>query len=698
MKLPDGLAAQKHDSSSFRPRVSAMITTRRIYRYHLPSVLLGLLATASVSAQDLTILPARVAAPSLSGAGEWLNTSGPLDLQALRGKFVVLDFWTYCCINCQHVLPELKEIEREFPKHVAVIGVHSAKFQTERDAQNVLEAIQRHEIEHPVVNDPRLVLWHKYGVDTWPSLRIIDPEGNLVATHEGEFAAESLAKFLRQAIPVYRRKRVLDETPLRFDAALPAREEQPLYYPGKVLADADRGRLFITDTSHNRIVVSKMSGEVLDVIGTGAMGRNDGAYDQVTFDHPQGLALAGDTLYVADTENHLLRKIDLKNRQVTTLAGTGEQSKVPVLRPSSKPLGVKLASPWDLCLHEDDLYIAMAGSHQIWRLALDTGTLVPFAGNALEDIVDGPLLPRVIAQKGTSSFAQPSGLATDGQWLYVADSEGSSIRAVPLRSNREVTTVLGTAHLPSNRLFTFGDRDGTAVEALLQHPLGVAYRDGRLFIADTYNGKVKEFDLRSGVIRTLAGTAMKPFNEPGGLSIAGDQIYVADTNNHAIRVIDLSQDSKITTLELKGLRPPAPPKPQTPPDITNKRAFETATLKPVNENLKIAVNLLLPADYKLNPNAPLRYYIHGKDDDQLLSEAVTGKWQPIEPAATSFEINLPLQPNTTGGPLTLTIVFYYCRQGAEGVCKAGEITWTGKVNVSDKATATQLDLKHAVVR
>ncbi len=686
-----------------------MIAILRNYRGRLAAGLLALWAAAlsatPLAAQELELLTTRFPAPALDGGGEWLNTAGPLELRELRGKFVILDFWTYCCINCMHVLPELKKLEKEFPEHLVVIGVHSAKFQTERDAKNVGEAVERYDIEHPVVNDPQQVLWRKYGVDTWPSLRVIDPEGNLIAHHRGEFTAETVADFLKKAIPVYRRKRVLDETPLRFDAARPPKPDLPLRYPGKVLADAESGRLFVADSGHHRIVVAKLTGEVLDVIGSGALGRNDGTYEQSSFDHPQGLALQGDTLFVADTENHLLRKVDLKNRRVTTLAGTGEQSKIPVVRGANNPLGIKLASPWDLLLHDDNLYVAMAGSHQIWRMSLPAGAILPFAGNGAEDIIDGPLLARVKLQKGYASFAQPSGLATDGQLLFVADSEGSSIRAVPLRSTKDVLTVLGTARLPADRLFTYGDRDGAVGQALLQHPLGVAFRDGRLYIADTYNSKIKEFDLKTAMIRTLAGNgragnAGTSFDEPGGLSIAGDQVYVADTNNHAVRIIELARDGQVIALELKGLKPPEVPAPApAPPAPSGKRlVFKAATIKPTADELKVAIELALPADFKLNPGAPLRYFVQAVKDDKLLSPAAAGKWLTVEPASSKFEIALPLQGNTGEVPLTISLAFYYCRSGAEGICKAGEVTWSGRVTISDKGDEDRLELKHAVLK
>ncbi len=450
--------------------------------------------------------PRRQKAPTLPDGLTWINTAGPLELADLRGKFVLLDFWTYCCINCMHVLPELDKLERRFPENLVVIGVHTAKFEEEKDARNVTEAVVRYRIRHPVVNDSRREVWDRYGARAWPTLVLIDPEGFAVWGKSGETTADAVAPIIERALPYYRKRGVLDETPLRFDLAADRRERTPLHFPGKVLADAEGDRLFIADSNHNRIVVTKLDGTLVDTIGSGASGRADGDFQTAQLNDPQGMALAGRSLYVADNRNHLIRKIDLEENRVTTVAGTGAQRRDPPVFKPAAPKRTDIASPWDLLAHEGYLYIAMAGPHQIWRMKLDGSTIAPYAGNGREDIVDGPLLPRAAYQIGYASFAQPSGLATDGTWIYVADSEGSSIRAVPLNPKAEVKTVVGTAHLVGGRLFTFGDVDGTNKTARLQHPLGVAlYRD-TLYVADTYNNKIKTVDPATGDTRTLVGS------------------------------------------------------------------------------------------------------------------------------------------------------------------------------------------------
>lgn len=523
----------------------------------------------------------RVPCPALSGGVGWLNTAEPLKVNDLRGKFVLLDFWTYCCINCMHILPELKKLEAAYPRELVVIGVHSAKFEGEEESKNIAEAIQRYDIEHPVVNDAQHAIWDRFHINSWPTVLLIDPEGNVVWGRSGEVEFKELDSMVKLGLPYYRSKGVLDEKPLRFELEASKAEKTPLRYPGKILADAQSDRLFIADSNHHRIVIATLDGKLIATIGSGELGANDGGYAQASFHHPQGMALRGDTLYVADTENHLLRRIDLKAKQVVTIAGTGRQRRsnlwpgmderdvqggpaAGAKRYVAKAAGTAINSPWDLCIHGSYLYIAMAGPHQIWRMSLDEKELGPYAGNGREDIVDGPRLPTFPYEEGFASFAQPSGLATDGkQWLYVADSEGSSVRAVSFDPAKEVKTVIGTSQLPHARLFTFGDVDGKGGKVRLQHCLGVAYVDGSLYVADTYNNKIKKIDPQAKTCETIAGSG-KPgatdepaeFDEPAGISAAGRRLFVADTNNHLIRVIDLDGNNEVKTLTIERLEAP----------------------------------------------------------------------------------------------------------------------------------------------
>lgn len=647
--------------------------------------------------------PRRIKAPELSGGEAWINTAGPIDIKDLKGKFVLLDFWTYCCINCMHILPELKKLEHAFPNELVVIGVHSAKFDTEQDSQNITDAVQRYEIEHPVINDSRHEVWNNFSVESWPSLRVIDPEGNLVGGHSGEIAFEDLKAYFDNAIPYYRDRKLLDEKPLRFNLEADKARQTPLRYPGKVLADEAGNRLFIADSNHNRIVVTDLEGALQETIGDGGIGAADGDFASARFDHPQGMALLGETLYVADTENHLLRLVDLAKRQVTTIAGTGQQSRVPDVL-GGKPIETALNSPWDLWIHADSLFIAMAGPHQIWRMSLDGKRITVHAGNGREDIVDGPLVPRRPYDLGFASFAQPSGLASDGKRLFVADSEGSSIRSVPFDPRGEVETIVGTSQLPSARLFTFGDVDGEGAAVRLQHALGVAYHADSLYVADTYNNKIKVIDPDRASCRALAGDG-KPgagddppqFDEPAGISVAGDRLYVADTNNHVIRVIDLAQEGRVSTLRIDGLTPPEPPAPPEPPDLAGDEVTtEEAKLRPVEGRLVAALKLDLPLGYKINDQAPMRYRLALEGDQGPLDRASVGEWVKVDPPASEFEIRVPLVEESGADVLRVTLQYYYCQEGDKGLCKMGAVTWTAPVELSPEAESDRALLEWRV--
>ena len=497
------------------------------------------------------------AAPEFDGGIAWLNTAGPVKLKDLKGKVVLLDFWTLCCINCIHVMPDLAKLEKKYPNQLVVIGVHSAKFESEKDTKNIRKAILRYEIAHPVVNDAEHKIWDKYGVQSWPTMALIDPEGKLIGITTGEGNFDLLDKAIGKLVETHKAKKTLDEKPIRFDLVrYRDKGDTPLFFPGKILADAKSNRLVIADSTHHRVVITDLAGKGQMVIGSGTPGRKDGAFAEAQFDDPQGVALDGDLLYIADRKNHCIRAADLKAGTVSTIAGTGEQAQdtrsIDIPAPART---TGLNSPWDILLIGKTLYIAMAGHHQIWAMDLDKKTVVPFAGDGRENIKDGPHY--------AARFAQPSGLTTDGKNLYVADSEVSAIRKVPLDPNGRVETLVGEG------LFEFGDIDGKGKDVRLQHALAVAMYEGKILIADTYNSKLKLLDPKTGECKTLVGGKDGSFEEPAGLSVANGKAYVADTNANRIRVVDLAT-KQVTTLELTGVAPPPPQKEWLPPDAPKK--------------------------------------------------------------------------------------------------------------------------------
>ena len=474
-----------------------------------------------------------------------MNTAEPLTLEKLRGKIVVFDFWTLCCINCMHILPQLDRLEKKYPNQLVVIGVHTPKFENERETEAIRKAILRYEIRHPVISDANQLMWRAYEVNSWPTVFLIDPEGYAVFRKAHEQVYEDLETRIEQLIKAHRAKRTLNEKPMEFQLArLKEKGDTPLFFPGKVVADATGKRLFIADSTHHRIVITTLDGKKIAIAGRGAPGAFDGSFAQAAFNDPQGMALSGDTLYVADRRNHLIRALDLKAQTVTTIAGTGQQLYKPSYNGAPRQAG--LNSPWDLLVRGKTLYIAMAGDHQIWTLDLARQRLASFAGTGNEDIKDGP--------RAKANFAQPSGLATDGRTLFVADSEVSAIRAVPIDGLGEVKTIVGKG------LFEFGDYDGELDNARLQHALGVVFHKGLLYVADTYNGKIKTIDLAKRTCTTYLGGSVPAggeplFNAPGGLSYADGKLYVADTNSHRIRIVDL-KTKEVSTLTIRDVDPP----------------------------------------------------------------------------------------------------------------------------------------------
>ena len=443
-----------------------------------------------------------------------------------------------------HIFPQLRKLEKKYANELVVVGVHSAKFPNEKPSENLFKAVQRYELEHPVINDVDMQVARAYQFRAWPTLWFIDPRGKLIGKHEGELPFESFDDLLGRMIAEFDESGLMDRTAL---GLVPGqRPNTTLSFPGKVLADASGDRLFIADSNHNRIVITSLTGEAREVIGTGEEGLADGEFDAAALNHPQGMAMLGETLYVADTENHAIRKVDLLARTVETVAGNGEQGYTRQGRGLGRDM--ELSSPWDLAFHDGTLYIAMAGTHQLWSMTLADGMVGVYAGTGQESLTDGPL--------ASATLAQPSGITTDGVKLYFADSETSSIRSADLNPSGRVQTIVGLD------LFVFGDIDGADHRVRLQHPLGITSFDGTLYVADTYNHKIKRVLPATRSAFSLLGTGeaghrdgpghQALFSEPSGLSIASGRIYIADTNNHQIRVADL-ESGEVSTLELKGL-------------------------------------------------------------------------------------------------------------------------------------------------
>lgn len=466
---------------------------------------------------------ARVRAPELIGKGGWLNTGNKdLTLSDLRGRIVVLDFWTFCCVNCLHVLDELRALEERHRDTVVIVGVHSPKFVHEAEHQAVVDAVERYGVEHPVLDDPELATWKQYAVRAWPTLVVIDPEGYVVAQHAGEGHAHAIEKLVEELEAEHAAKGTLRRGDGPYVPPEPVATD--LRFPGKAVR-LPHGSFLVSDTTRHQLVELAADGEqVLRRIGSGERGLTPDSFNE-----PQGLALLPDgAVAVADTVNHAIRVFDPESGALETVAGTGTQwwQGSPTSGPARE---VALSSPWDLAWWRDRLWIAMAGVHQLWTYDPATGTVEVAAGTTNEGLVDGPA--------AEAWFAQPSGLAAAGERLWLADSETSALRWVEPDGTGDghvVRTAVGTG------LFDFGHRDGAAGQALLQHPLGVtALPDGSVAIADTYNHALRRFDPASGEVTTLA----TDLREPSAAVLVDDDIVVVESARHRLTRLRLPEEA-----------------------------------------------------------------------------------------------------------------------------------------------------------
>ena len=434
------------------------------------------------------------------GKGGWLNVTRPLTEADMTGRLVLLDFWTYGCINCMQVIPELEKLEHEFGDKLLIIGVHSAKFDGEQENARILAAAKRFGLNHPVINDSDYAIWKSYNVRAWPTLILLGPEGKEISRYSGEGKGEKLASDIRAHL-----ERVTAKSSL---SALidTQKHESILNFPARLAQGEDM--VFIADSGNNRILGINENGTIKIMIGNGRRGFADGPIENAQFDNPRGLTVGESLIYVADTGNHRIRKIDLGTKTVTTVAGTGKKRK-------------PLASPWDVeFINDTTLAIANAGSHQLFSLNLKTNTLLPLAGTGAESIIDGPATQ--------ATLAQPSGLSRSGDDLFFVDAESSALRVV---HNGKVKTLIGTG------LFDFGLKDGQYPDAMMQHPQGLYADAKQIIIADTYNDALRIYNRETDTLSTLSLPA-GALNEPGDVLPINGKIWVADTGGHAVIVAD----------------------------------------------------------------------------------------------------------------------------------------------------------------
>ncbi|RKT05610.1 alkyl hydroperoxide reductase subunit AhpC [Streptomyces sp. 3211.6] len=584
---------------------------------------------------------ARVRAPELIGKGGWLNTGGKdLKLSDLRGRVLILDFWTFCCINCLHVLDELRELEEKHRDTVVIIGVHSPKFVHEAEHAAVVDAVERYEVHHPVLDDPELATWKQYAVRAWPTLVVIDPEGYVVAQHAGEGHAHAIERLVEELEAEHEAKGTLRRGDGPYVAPEPVATD--LRFPGKALV-LPSGNLLVSDSTRHQLVELAADGEtVVRRIGSGERG-----FGPEAFSEPQGLALLPDgRVVVADTVNHALRVFDPATGAVETVAGTGRQWWQG--SPTSGPaLEVDLSSPWDVAWWQGRVWIAMAGVHQLWTWDPEAGTVQVAAGTTNEGLVDGPA--------AEAWFAQPSGLSAAGDRLWIADSETSALRYVEEDGEGyAVRSAVGTG------LFDFGHRDGDAAQALLQHPLGVtALPDGSVAVCDTYNHALRRFDPATGQVTTLA----TDLREPSDAVLAGEDIVVVESARHRLTRLRLPEEA--VRVDAVAHR-------------TQRAATEVAP-----GTLRLDVVFQAPAGQKLDTR-------YGPSTRLLVSSTPPELLAAGEGAGTDLFRDLELNPDVTEGVLHVSAMAASCDDDPANeypACHVHQQDWGVPVTVTASGTA-----------
>ena len=565
----------------------------------------------------------RIRASELVGE-TWFNIGDQdLSLKDLRGKIVILDFWAFCCVNCLHVLDELRPLEAKFSDVLVTVGVHSPKFDYEAETEAVAAAIERYDIAHPVLNDPELITWQAYTARAWPTLVVVDPEGYIVAHLTGEGHVSGLYSLVEHLIEEHDAKGTLHRGEGPYVAPEPIARD--LKFPAKAIALGDRGSqngsFLVADTGHHRLVeVADDLETVLQIIGgngTGAeisaeaaqadpekisvRGYADGSRNVALFNEPHGLTLlpedvattVGYDVLIADAVNHRLRAVNLATGEVTTVAGNGVQRLIDSERVQAEAdqdsdtvdlapfdsgaLDTSLSTPWDVQYSpaEQRAIIAMAGTHQLFSYDPVSKELAIYAGTALEGLTDG--------SADEAWFAQSSGLSIDAQGtLWVADAETSAVRyVIPSTATDskkpEVGTVVGTG------LFDFGFRDGEPNQARLQHPLGVTnLPDGSVLIADTYNHAIRRWapETRNPDGTTKPSevtTVARDLEEPSDILVETDaagnavSIVVVETNAH--QLVRIAVPEKFLHVDEGAMQVQRPPTKLVAGDVPIKISF-----------------------------------------------------------------------------------------------------------------------------
>lgn len=601
-------------------------------------------------------------APELIG-DTWFGTTNPrLGIADFKGRFLLLDFWTLCCVNCHHVLAELRPVEEKFKDVLTVVGVHSPKFEYEKLPESVAAAIDRHEIRHPVLNDPNMTTWQSYGVRAWPTLVLVDPKGEIIATYSGEGHAHAIEALLEKLVPEYEASGDLVKGAGLYKP--PAPSSLALKQPGKIVSVPAAyqpllgGAELLVSNSGAHNLIGLTASNLLDpvvTIGRGVRGSSNGAFDSASFAEPYGAVFlegelaksVGAHLLVADTANHLIRAINLESKTIFTIAGTGSQW-MQADATTGPALEINMSTPWDIEVFEDQLLIAMAGEHRIWKYDFQAKTLGIFAGTTNEGLVDGNL--------AEAWFAQPSALAksifTPGK-IWIIDAETSALRSV---QNGKITSQIGKG------LFDFGHVDGPADQALLQHPLGlIELPDGTLLIADTYNRAIRKYSPTTNSVSTIARNLLEPSDLQLIETAHGPKLAIVEAAANKITLLPIEAEALVQGNAMRTARP---------------------ALEVLPGELSIDVTFSAPPGQKLDDRyGPSTYLVVSSTPKELL----------LEGAGNSTELlrRIVLNPAVREGVLHVAAKGASCDESEQGAqCHIHQQDWGIPIKVSVTGSRT----------
>ncbi len=614
---------------------------------------------------------------------QWLNVSRPLEKSDLKDRIILLDFWTYACVNCIQALPEIKKLENEFGSKLVVIGVHSRKFDNERDISSIRKAILKHDITHAVVNDPDLKIWNSFEVKAWPTFILINSRGNVVKTYVGEDEFSRIRHDVKKLVS--RHKYQINRDPLPIALEKHNLIGNVLSFPSKLEYSSDFTYksqhlpvIFIANSGQNNILASSISGEIIVKIGSGKEGFENGSFDVASFRSPHGLLYSDNKLYVADTGNHALRVIDFKTNRVSTLIGSGQIGSTVENNEALEASNLELASPTDLEFFPDknNIAIANSGTHQILSYNLKKQTIEILAGNGSEGIDDG--------KYPDNSLAQTADMSAYGKKLYFIDSETSSLRMLDESGN--IKTLIGKG------LFEFGHDNGDKTKALMQHPLGLMADDTGIYIADSFNHTIRKYDFSSGQIRDLIGAKNRgekigsstQFDEPEGIIAVLDRFYIADSgNNRVVMVKRGSLDSEI----LDVMPPLKLPKESFLQYLPNLQKIETARVKSDSE---ITIKINLKSGWKINESGPSFVNLLELVRDNQANLVANFNWDAIKTK------NLKLPKLNRKNTYLLQGSIYYCEDKKNSLCYIKSYEQRIVADSAEKSTGIEINLSPVV--